>query len=512
LIGEWKVDETSGTTAVDSKSGYNGTVMGGAAFVAGKLGNALDLNNGTAGTGGKYAEMPSNATLDNMQEGNYTISAWFYPYTIPSNSVPENKSWAIVSKQGQNMGLIYDNDGTFAARHWIVGDVLQIVRSTAEPVNAWYHLVSAVNKTAGTLKLYVNGALAGTASFPPNTAAREYGTYPFRIGKARIDWVANGKVDQVRMYNRELSNSEVGNLYDETVGGIGVPFGPAGAWSLSDPTEPMPNTSVFSMGSTPEQPGNIVARLTRAAELGKKAILMITGGGHDNYQDAAGNFDYDLWTQRVQLFNTTAIKGAVTTAFNNGTLIGFNMLDEPQATDWQDSHTKPMIDQMATYMKSIFGSQIPMGLSVRGDWHLSDPKYQVVDFITTQYVASAGSVTAWRDQAFTDVAADKVKILFSLNVLNGGAGFAETPSSCNANPATGGPSPVSSVRCSMGSNQIQTFGTQVMQAGTGGKTGVGLTLWTYEANYFARPEMQSAFSTVAGVLNPAPRQSWLRYP
>jgi hypothetical protein len=510
LVGEWKLDETGGTVANDTKNGYDATVFGGAAFVAGKLGNALNLNNGTAGTGGKYAEMPSNATLDDVQEGNYTISAWFYPYSIPPFTTPENRYWAIVNKQGQQMGLILESDGRFAARHWLIGDVLEVAHSSAKPANAWYHVVSAVNKTAGTIKLYVNGTIEATATFAPNTAAREYDTRPFRIGKGRLEWVADGKIDQVRIYNRELSTAEVGDLYNETTGLIGVPFGPFSAWSNN--TEPRANTEVFSMGVYSEQPENIVERLTNAAALGKLMVPMITSGNHDLYKDAAGNFEYAKWKARVDLFNTSAIKTAVTQAFNNGTLLGFNMLDEPQAADWHDSHTKPLIDQMATYMKSIFGAQIPMGISVRGDWHLGDPKYQVLDFATTQYVEDFGSVTAWRNKAFTDLAQDKVKIMFSLNVLNGGAGFNETPETCNANPATGGPSPVSSSRCAMGAGQIETFGTLVMEAEPGGKKGAALTMWDYNSTYFAGSDIQAAFAEVAAVLDPALRQSLLRYP
>jgi hypothetical protein len=215
------------------------------------------------------------------------------------------------------------------------------------------------------------------------------------------------------------------------------------------------------------------------------------------------------------------IRTAVTNAFTNGTLLGFNMMDEPQAGDWNNVNvpphtiriTKQTLDSMASYMKSIFGSQIPMGVSVRGDWHLGDRRYQFLDFINTQYIQDYGPVTVWRDKAFSDVANDKVKIVFSLNVLNGGAGFHETPQSCADKPETGGFTPLpDSSRCSMGAGQIQTFGTQVMQAGTGGKKGVGLTLWDYNATYFARPEMQSAFATIANTLNSAPRQSWLRYP
>lgn len=297
-----------------------------------------------------------------------------------------------------------------------------------------------------------------------------------------------------------------------TAAAPGVPFGPFSSWS--GPTTLQPNTSVFSMGVTAEDSQTIVTRLNHSATIGKKVVLAITGGNHSRYKtppDASGSFDYAKWKARVDIFNTTAIKTAVTNAFNNGTLLGFDMLDEPQADDWHNSHTKPLIDQMATYMKSIFGSQIPMGISVRADWHLSDPKYAVLDFINTQYEAGFGSVTTWRNLSFTNVRDDKVKIVFSLNVLNGGAGRNET--SC-PQPPTGGAGR-SSGRCSMGggtNGQIVTFGTALMGAEPGGKKGVGLTLWDYDLVYFGRSEMKTAFASVANVLNAAPRQSWLRYP
>lgn len=218
LIGEWKLDETSGTIAVDTKNGYNATVFGGAAFVAGKLGNALNFNNGTAGTGGKYAEMPSNAMLDNVQEANYTISAWFYSYSIPPNDTVDNRNWAVVTKYGQHLGLAYTNAQKFLARHYLVGNTLITATSPATyALNTWHHVAQVVSKTAGTVKLYVNGTLVATTNFTANTAAREYGTDPFRIGRGRFEWAADGKVDQVRIYNRDLTATEVSDLYNEAV-------------------------------------------------------------------------------------------------------------------------------------------------------------------------------------------------------------------------------------------------------------------------------------------------------
>ncbi|KPK37787.1 MAG: hypothetical protein AMJ65_13795, partial [Phycisphaerae bacterium SG8_4] len=45
LIGWWKFDEASGTTAYDSSgNGNHGTLIGNPQWVAGKIGGALDFN------------------------------------------------------------------------------------------------------------------------------------------------------------------------------------------------------------------------------------------------------------------------------------------------------------------------------------------------------------------------------------------------------------------------------------------------------------------------------------
>ena len=73
------------------------------------------------------------------------------------------------------------------------------------PLNTWTHL--AVTYDASVLRLYVNGAASGTAVVA--------GTIPASTGVLRIggnsvwaEWFA-GQIDEVRVYNRALTQSEI---------------------------------------------------------------------------------------------------------------------------------------------------------------------------------------------------------------------------------------------------------------------------------------------------------------
>lgn len=270
LVGEWKLDEMGGTIAADTRNGYNAAVLGLAAFVPGKLGRALNLNNGTLGTGGKYAEMPSNVTLDNVQENNYTISAWFWAYTAPGGSSGSaNQRWAVVVKAGFHMGLAYESN-KFTMRHYLdlAGPSLRAVTSSATyGLNTWHHVAGVVDRTGGTVTLYVNGAPAGTTTFTPNTAALDYGATRFRIGKGSSNWAADGKVDQVRIYNLALSAAEISDLYNETTGGAGEVSNCIGAPSQDQTTYSDRRVFLESQGWWGKNTGGTVPKYGNAEHL-----------------------------------------------------------------------------------------------------------------------------------------------------------------------------------------------------------------------------------------------------
>ena len=91
LVGDWKADEGSGTTLVNSSSlgaTNNGTILGNPTWVAGQHGQAIRFD----GTG-DYATVPDNASLD--ISGAITMAAWVKP---------EKRATAVPDQEGTSGG------------------------------------------------------------------------------------------------------------------------------------------------------------------------------------------------------------------------------------------------------------------------------------------------------------------------------------------------------------------------------------------------------------------------
>lgn len=220
FVGHWKLDEASGTAAADSSGkGNHGTVLGNPAWVpsGGKVGGALDL----AGYDGSddYVEIPNSSTLENVQEGDYTLCAWVRPDSAPAGTGDANNAYyGILLKAGMHLGLIYRSDRKFEMCHWLSsGDQVGSVSSGGYDPGTFHHVAGVVNRSAGTIAIYVDGLPAGSSTFSAGAAARDYGTVPWRIGiaspgAATWRWAMDGVVDDVRIYGRALGEAEVKGL------------------------------------------------------------------------------------------------------------------------------------------------------------------------------------------------------------------------------------------------------------------------------------------------------------
>jgi len=197
LIGWWWFDEGAGTVAGDSsRNGNNGTLMG-PTWAPGVFGSALKFDGVD-----DYVSVPHNANLDVSNE--VTVAVWINPQRY---NAPNGEAWqGIIGKQeGQRSYNLY-TEATHAL-HFSTAGVGTLSNATL-PLNEWVHVCAMVVK--GTHAYFINGEAAGTSGSGivlPGAAD----TANVVIGRTNegVNRSFLGMIDDVRVYNRSLTQAEV---------------------------------------------------------------------------------------------------------------------------------------------------------------------------------------------------------------------------------------------------------------------------------------------------------------
>lgn len=198
LISEWKLNENSGTVAIDSKGTNNGTI-----------------SNGTWGTGQSGSCLVCNGSSTNVHVLNaanlnpvnaITMMAWA--------KTSENKTTKILQKgdwDGHGIGQgkwdgwnvhIRMADNTSKTIHW--GNGLPIL-------NEWYHLALTYDGTI--LKMYVNGQLKNSLAV---SGSLKVNTRDLSIGSDNgAQKFFNGSIDEAKFFNAALTQTEIQANYEE---------------------------------------------------------------------------------------------------------------------------------------------------------------------------------------------------------------------------------------------------------------------------------------------------------
>lgn len=215
LIGLWHFEGNG-----DDSSGYGmNAIVGNVTSVSGRIGSAYMYNGLTSGL-----TIADNNLLDIT--GNMSVSAWVYP-TVQKHSY-------VLTKQDNYILQLRPITNTTEYRFQMIyyarlsnGSVVQIV--TSDPVqnilpNTWYHVAATyqANRTRLQTAFYLNGARVSTQGMTINQTIWPSGillntnTNPLKIGKKHMDDSRSfsGIIDEVRLYARTLSDTEVLALYN----------------------------------------------------------------------------------------------------------------------------------------------------------------------------------------------------------------------------------------------------------------------------------------------------------
>jgi hypothetical protein len=218
LLAYWKFDNNSsgGVSLLDS-SGNSRTLS--APNGTGGVSLGIGIINGSAnfdGDGETY--FSRSGTFLNGSRDEYSISAWVKTtvednFFIVDQATGNNWGGSTITldmlSDGTAYGTIYYND---------TPDYDRIFSSTSVNDGNWHHVAFTWKRT-GSLKIYIDGALDGSTSssgnYPNvptnNISINSNGDGTYAVGK-------NCSIDEVGVWNKELSASEITSLYNAGVG------------------------------------------------------------------------------------------------------------------------------------------------------------------------------------------------------------------------------------------------------------------------------------------------------
>ncbi len=266
LVSWWSGDTISGKTLSDIKGKNNGTLSlnYGITSVPGKVDNAIQFG-GTTGDKGQYnlGTGPikiGNPTNLNFGSGPFSLEVWFnwegskigggvgeiIRKSTDSGSSPGPGYWLrVVATKPQDRENILE---------FQVGDLINVgnavARRATTPIvpRVWYHAVATLDHDI--MKLYLNGELKSTVEMkgtPEVLDAKTTSNAQFFIGGSE-QWNFRGFIDEVSVYKKALSQSEVQSIFNA---------GSAGKCKSSitpetpEPQTPEPSKPPVSVSPTP---------------------------------------------------------------------------------------------------------------------------------------------------------------------------------------------------------------------------------------------------------------------
>lgn len=211
LIAHYKFDDGSGTTALDSVAGNNGTIKNWntgittGSWVAGMIGGAYNFN------GTDSSDTPNTALAGLLVNNNVTVAYWKKGNNLPYNATyPYSEDFQAngMNLHGWASWNPYVGGGTvYQSGNAGMGYSDQIGAKAPLMLNDWHHYAIVKDRAAGTVKVYIDGLVAGT-----NAAATKNFDAPgkFDIGSSIYGGVSfNGAIDDFRIYDNVLTDAQV---------------------------------------------------------------------------------------------------------------------------------------------------------------------------------------------------------------------------------------------------------------------------------------------------------------
>ena len=206
-VAALSLNEGSGRTAADgSGPGHNGTLMNGATWTAGKFGNAVSLD----GTN-DYLSVANPNSL-NFGTSDFTIALWIKRQATGKEHAIFSKTASGSWTRGGKELFINGSNNRVSFGCFGVGEASSTGTITNDGL--WHHIAVTFTDSTDTITVYIDGAErgGGTLDLPPDAS-----DHAVKIGGHPAGHYFRGQVDELRIFKRALSSSEVGNIMNSAI-------------------------------------------------------------------------------------------------------------------------------------------------------------------------------------------------------------------------------------------------------------------------------------------------------
>jgi len=279
-IGRWNFD--SGTGADSSGNHFDMTPGGGVNFVNGRGGKTASLNGTDA-----FLQTPYHPAFT-AGAHSWSMTAWIAPATPGTGVTQYILQWyrcgANASCGGADAAIYTLFLDTTGKPGCIFRDDLSntiLLKGTASIVDDSFHFIAAtLDSATKRAVLYLDGQKIASDSLPGFTILSDAGLpIPLSIGREFItgwgspDRYFRGSIDDVRVFARKLSPTEITALFNGVTLDVGGP--PATGVALA-PVHPNPSRGPARIVFTLSRPGLVHLRVLDV--LGREVRVLIDGG------------------------------------------------------------------------------------------------------------------------------------------------------------------------------------------------------------------------------------------
>jgi hypothetical protein len=210
-VAHWKLDD-KGDVARDAVGEHHGKIVG-ATKARGKLGSSLLFDRPK----GHRVEVPYSETLS---LSTFTVSAWVYLEREPTFSgiVGTRFGGEQTFDMKVNAAKVHGDIGN--GKSWIetkvnfyADDVGKDGQGGDLALRRWYHIAFVIDTGSHECRLWLDGDLKKRIPFEGTPRLMQPGQ-TLRIGNSSTDEFMDGRIDDVRIWDRALSDAQVRTLFE----------------------------------------------------------------------------------------------------------------------------------------------------------------------------------------------------------------------------------------------------------------------------------------------------------